>query len=172
MSDHSDNAASGTDVPSDVVTIPAEKIFEHLKLINIRLVELHTKLELISGPPSGYEINFTCGVAESSDGKNILANIYLEVLSTSSDPNSKTVVEIKPTYQCVYKSDGVNHEVLRPHGNGIAAVSAMASWPFLRDLVHSLTGRMSLPAFTMPMLIRDGDTIHLADPILPAPSSA
>lgn len=165
MAKRSGKRAAATKDAKAVAVPAAGNIFEHLKLTNVRLLEVNSKLTIAGGLPNRYEINFSCEVAASADPSVVFANVKVEVKGTSDKPDSKSEVVITAFYQCVYKADGIDRDALQPHASVIANVSAMTAWPYLRELVHSISARMSLSPFALPMMMRGPDgAISLALP--------
>lgn len=54
-------------------------------------------------------------------------------------------------YQCVYEIHDADIDDVTAHNIQIANTVVEVAWPYLRELCSSLTSRMGIPAFTLPM---------------------
>jgi preprotein translocase subunit SecB len=143
----------------------AIRVFDHLKLVNVRLIGTEAKLVIRGDKPSRYTVQFTCAVAESTTADHVHANSAVEVEGVppeGSDSQSNALV--KAEYQCVFLVEGIERSKLREHGTEIASVSAMMAWPYLRELIHSTTAKMGLSPFALPTLQRTADGLVISMP--------
>ena len=63
---------------------------------------------------------------------------------------SKIAIKIDATFTLVFKSEApINDTIFQEYKRRVLHFTV---WPFLRELTHSMTSRMGLPALTLPMI--------------------
>jgi preprotein translocase subunit SecB len=132
-----------------------QEIFEHLKLKHVRLIDLQSHLTMRGGKvPNRAKIDCSATVGPSSDG-HVHVNAVLDVEGRPAE-GGESVVNIKIHYQCVYSVIDAKLEQFAEHASEIATVGMLVLWPYFRELVQSLTSRMAIRAFTLPILAPGG----------------
>ena len=136
------------------VKVTAETVFRHLRLTNVRLVSVEASLKIVDSKlPLHAEIKMQPNAGATPSGDRINANVILEL---TARPEGETgddcsTVKINAHYQCVYEVHDAPIEQITPQGEQIANVVTLVAWPYLRELCHSITSRMGIPGFTLPM---------------------
>lgn len=127
-------------------------LFEHLHLRHIRLIDLVSHLEIRDGKiPSFAAIESAATVGQSPDGRLIVdMTLNLKGRPADAEAESSSVV-IDVHYQCVYDIADAEANQFKPFAAEIAKVGMLILWPHVRELVQSVTSRMSLPAFVLPV---------------------
>ena len=150
------------------IAAATSNVFQYLKLINVRLTSVNSQLVIRSGElPNAYEVSMQCSVGASAAGNNVHANCLVDVIGKpDGNREAESAVSIKAEYQCVFRVEDVDADALMKDGDQIAGVGALIAWPYLRELVQTLTGRMGLLPFAMPMITRTENGIEMAAPPL------
>jgi hypothetical protein len=136
--------------------IRVEKVFEHLTLTSVRLVNVTADLRILDGKvPNHAEISAVPNAGVSNDGTTVHGNVMLTVTGKpmgAVDGEDCSTVKIQAQYQCVYTPVDVAADQFMPHREAIANGIMFVVWPYLRELCYSLTGKMGIPPITMPLL--------------------
>jgi len=143
-----------------VPALTAEQIFrERLRFRTVRLIDLHSHLEMRGGKvPSQAKFSFGASVGKSPDNNvNIDTTLILEGRPEGDgEAEDSSIVSIKVHYQCVFEIiEGTFDDVLK-FDDEVAKIGMFVAWPYFRELVQSITSRMAIPAFTMPMFTAHG----------------
>jgi hypothetical protein len=129
-------------------------VFEHLTLKNVRLIELNTQLNVKDGKLPNkpvMESHVTVGPSQSSEPTILVDGfLKLEAHPEGGDEDSSTLI-IQIHYQCVYGVVDGKAEDYSDKSNQLAAGGMFVMWPHFRELIHSLTGRMTIPPIVIPM---------------------
>jgi len=137
--------------------IAADSLFEHLTLKHIRLLSAECRLDIVDGSvPATAETRTEASLKLSPEGTSILVNTKV---SLASDPAGKkdsakdsSAVSLSVTYQCVYSIVKADVEGLLKHAEMICGNGIFVSWPYIREMVRSLTGRMEIAPFSLPLI--------------------
>jgi hypothetical protein len=132
-----------------------DRIFDHLKLIVVRLVEISAKLDIRgSEPPPESSVQTRVSLGTTDDASKLLADAVLTVASPSSD-TGETLSSLKITLQlqCVYEVAGATSATIETSAERIAASSMLIMWPHFREILQSTTARMGLPPIVLPLFM-------------------
>jgi hypothetical protein len=147
--------------PSPAKLAGIQSPLERLRLKHIRLLDLTSHLEIHGGKvPVQASIQYSLGVGASADGNvHVNASLDLDGRPVEEGENS-SVVKISISYQLVYEIiDGSKVEDFSEHGAVIGTAGMFVVWPYIRELVQSLTARMSIPPLILPTFsvkVREG----------------
>lgn len=132
------------------------KVFDSLKLRHVRLVGLNTSVFITgSRTPDHAEITAQTGMGPTPDGKNLNINLEIKVEARPKglkDDCSLLLVDAK--YQCVFSLEGIKFDSLIPLSEPLCEVGMRVAWPYVRELVQTITARMSIPPVIMPILVQ------------------
>lgn len=125
-------------------------VFKHLLIKYVRLLSVESKLHIAGKTfPSVGPIEISGSLSPGPGGATMLVDTTVHLSSQEGDDSS---IDIKVIYQCVYAVVGATAEDLQSHGELICGTGMMTSWPHLREFVRSLTMRMEVPVFTLPLI--------------------
>lgn len=134
--------------PLDMAAVA--RISRRVDLVDVRLAHVLANQEG-SEEPSGPlmpEFSHQHDVVFHDSGHLVVASKYDFV----GKKGEARLAHIEATYRLSYAiagDDPVATEDLAPFAT---ANGAYHSWPFVRELLHNLTARMGLPAFTLPVM--------------------
>jgi preprotein translocase subunit SecB len=125
-------------------------------VLYVRLLNLHSHLSIKRGhPPSVAQVATQTRIGPTPDNSCIHVNILLELNGAAEGGGADdSVLKIAIEYQCVYSvHKGVSINKLLPRAKEIAAAGNMMAWPYMRELVQTITSRMQIPPFLLPILV-------------------
>lgn len=134
--------------------VTADTVFQYLRLSTVRLVNVDAKLSIIDSKlPVHADIKLLPSAGPTPNGDRINANLQLELVGRPEEKSGDDCsnVKVNALYQCVYEVHGVDIDEVTPHGVQIANIAVLVAWPYMRELCNSLTSRMGIPGFTLPM---------------------
>jgi preprotein translocase subunit SecB len=147
--------ASAAKAPTEV----SVTIFERLQLRNIRLISLVSNLQIHNGKlPTVASLESTASVGPAPDG-NLHVNMTLTLTGRPSDAaadDDASLVKIEVHYQCIYEVVEGGPEQFEKDASIIAKVGMLVLWPHIRELVQSVTSRMAIPPFILPIFAPGG----------------
>jgi len=130
----------------------AQNVFEHLRLVMVRLVDLNAKLDVRDSAPPSQKTKLTTSVSIGpADNQPFLlvdGNVVIESLADDDSPSGATV---SVHLQAVFGLEGAKAEELEHGADAIAASGMLVMWPHFREIVQSTTSRMGMPAVVLPM---------------------
>jgi hypothetical protein len=129
-------------------------IWDRLELIHVRLINLQAELEIKGGQmPDEAHTQTTFGIGPAGDSM-LHVNGFLTVLGIPKDaPESGSVMKLNAVYQCVYRITEGTAEDFKPHAEAICATGGLVMYPHMRELVQTITSRMSIIPYILPMYV-------------------
>jgi len=131
------------------------QLVSRLKLGQIRLLEAHGKLGTITAgklPDNAHqEMNLNTTLDKKKKSIQVIATYNVTAAyepSESIQEDAPIFVRGKFLLQYEYTGDGQLDRLIK----AMQATAIMNSWPFWRELVHSLTVRMGVPPFPVPLV--------------------
>jgi preprotein translocase subunit SecB len=131
------------------------KLVASLKLGQIRLLEAHGKLGNIQGGKlpgnARQEMNLQTALDQKKKAIQVIATYCLSATYESAetiDENAPIFVRGRFVLQYEYVGAGDVKSLIK----AMQPTAVMNSWPFWRELVHSLTVRMGIPPFPVPLV--------------------
>lgn len=128
-------------------------VVPRLNMRDIRLVRISAALKAVPQPQSQTVVDLKHDVKteRANDGNVFVARVQFK-LKVSTAEESGEFMGIDSVFQLWYEVDEpetVNDDELA----AFAEINAVhTAWPYLRELVHSVTGRMGLQPMTVPLL--------------------
>lgn len=124
---------------------------DYLLLRHVRLLDVEASLDIKEGRiPQEAQLQLNLSVGSASDD-----TIHVDgVLSVDAHPKDASEDEasrltLRMRYQCEYDVSASLEEI--EHRSEELVTPAMSvMWPYFRELLQSLVGRMGLPPFTLP----------------------
>lgn len=141
------------------------RVISAIELVNVRLVRANARTEIASADEAGEgaaaRISHKSKALEnvSNGAFRVLAKI--EVLVTPPDRPDHAVVEVEGAYELTYrvpKGFTASDEELRSFAEVNATFHA---WPYWREFVHAVFGRMGLPPIVLPVMRMPRSTSEL-----------
>ena len=118
---------------------------------DIRLVRLSCQLKEATDAPVDVALNSEVK-ADPLEDDVLAALVTFSLTATSAGESNHVIFEMSATFQLTYQGENVR-SIAEDKRMAFANVNAVHNaWPYLRELVQSTTGRMSLPALTVPLL--------------------
>lgn len=140
---------------TQVVKQGVATLFDKIELVHTRLLDFHSHIEIRNGEvPSEAKIqNFTeIGVNEEEDALHVNVSLTVDGRPEGGGERS-SLLQIAAQYQCVFELRNTSLTELEPYAQAIASTGTLVAWPFLRELVHSITAKMGIPPFSLPMFV-------------------
>jgi hypothetical protein len=137
-------------------TDAADSPLADLTLIHVRLIGLTTQLEIKGGKvPDKASIQAQVGVGYSPDN-TVHVDAIIQLVGRPGDAAegedcSALVMTIH--YQCVYRPEEKSAESFQDKAEEIARPAMLVMWPQIRELVQSISFRMSIPPLILPMFM-------------------
>jgi len=126
---------------------------ESLSLVEIRLLECHSKLGALrkDGLPTVGTETTGMSLRHDVDTKSVIVTVAFRLaINYDGSEDSDPALFLSARYGLHYR---VSEPTARKHLEAvIKRVALLNVWPYWRELVQSLTVRMGLPAFPMPLL--------------------
>ncbi len=137
--------------------IKSDNFFKHLRLKNIRLIDEQSHLEIRGIQlPTKAKIAAGAAVGASPDG-TIHVDVTIDVQGRPADASDdSSLVTFHALYQCVYEVTGRKVEEFQEVSDQIGQVGMLIVWPYFREMIHSVTLRMGIPPFIVPMFVPGG----------------
>jgi hypothetical protein len=132
----------------------ARKLISVVQLTEVRLIELHTtnRLNLSHEIPSvTIEPSFKATASvEGTPGKFlVLASLDLQV--KASEGENQPLVRIRAKFELRYRVPS-DYPLMRMELAAFARVNGIYNaWPYFREIVQNITGRMGLPSLILPV---------------------
>lgn len=143
----------GEQVSTDLLRKVSE-VAARVEIRDIRLVKIAASLS-DPLPESGQTIavELDHGVkADVIDSSTLLAQVRFTLAAKASIEAEKPFVEIGATFQLLYQGENIG-DIPHQSWSSFASVNAVHNaWPYLRELVQSISSRMSVPPLTVPLL--------------------
>ncbi len=137
--------------------IAADSVFEHLALKHVRLLSAECNINIVGGSvPATAETRTEATLSPGPEGTNLLVNTKVSMVSNPVDNNGgvkdNSSLSLSVTYQSVYSIVNADLESLIEHAEMICGDGMFVSWPYIREMVRSLTGRMEIQPFNLPLI--------------------
>lgn len=133
-----------------------ESVFENLTLKGIRLIKVQSELQITDGKvPIETEVEMKGSCGPSADMKAILVDGFVATISRPKEPGENpSILRIQVHYQAVYHTaENVEVESFAPRAEELCTFGMMAMWPYIRELIQSISLRMTVPAITLPIIL-------------------
>ncbi|MCK4226107.1 protein-export chaperone SecB [candidate division WOR-3 bacterium] len=125
-----------------------EKFIKGLSLRKIKIVYSEAKVDESFSPPAKVEIEEKKGYKLSEEGEFIVTHAYK--LKGIKKDKKKVGFQISVTYKLTYKSKThITDEIFDLFSK---TSLPLQTWPYFRQFVHEMSGRMGLPALTLDLL--------------------
>jgi len=125
-------------------------LVQQAELHDLRLLESVSVVSLTGAMPPEVTQTITVGSKQGNEGRSIMARITL--LLTGANADGTEGLRVGATFGLTYNFpslDGVGDEMT----NGFCRVIGLNNaWPYWREFVQSMIGRMGLPPFHVPLL--------------------
>lgn len=138
--------------PSTLKQIAA--VVPNLEVRDIRLVSLSGGLTAPPPPRSQTTVELDHQVeVEHANGANLfMIRVHFKIAATGTAEGSSEFMNLTAGFQLIYAIEdpqSVQEENLRAFGEINAVHTA---WPYFREFVHNISGRMGLMPMTVPLL--------------------
>lgn len=138
-------------VPADLMKKVSE-VIPRLEIRDIRLIGLACRLK---AAPSDHAVEVALGHEVKTDpiADNLLGvQVKFSLAAKGQAENHPEIFTLTATFQLTYEGENVR-SIEEDKRAAFANVNAVFNaWPYLRELVQSMSGRMSLPTLTVPLL--------------------
>lgn len=137
---------------SDVRT--ARNLISVVELVGVRLVDVHATTRVSSSreiPPVTIALDYKSSVSEGDEAGIFLILASIDVKIKPPDGEEKPLVRIRTKLELRYRvpSDFV---LVKKELNAFGRVNAVYNaWPYFREIVQNMTGRMDLPPLILPV---------------------
>jgi preprotein translocase subunit SecB len=139
-------------VPADMMKNVSE-VIPRLEIRDIRLIGLTCRLKAV--PPSDLAVHVDLGHEVKTDpiADNLLGvKVKFSLTVKSQAENSQDMLTLSATFQLTYEGENIRN-IEEDKRLAFANVNAVFNaWPYLRELVQSISGRMAIPALVVPLL--------------------
>ena len=125
------------------------RVSRRVQLSEVRLVKF--EVEQFSRIPGKLVPEITHDFAISSESPDLLRVACSFGFNVTS--NNVQVATSKIVYHLFYRMSGDEPADPKDLKQFAVANGSYNSWPFVRELLHSMTGRMGLPPYVLPVLI-------------------
>lgn len=150
----------------DDVRSRGARVAGHAEIRDVKATQFHGELlqEAEPGKPLSYEDSSTITFALSEDGGFLVVDLTWEmtIRQAEDDPSFKVadgerIAEILVALTSLYTIRPFDDEPDEPLSESELSAFAESSgkfalYPFVREAIHELTSRLSLPPLTLPML--------------------
>ena len=130
------------------------KVAPSVEIRDIRLVGLSAQLKG-KCPPSGSEIvlmtehNVTYDFLSDT---SLAVQVLFTLKANGPGQDGPEFFNLSASHQLTYTGDKLQH-ISADKITAFASINAVHNaWPYLRELIQSITGRMKLPPLTLPLL--------------------
>jgi preprotein translocase subunit SecB len=134
-----------------------DTLFQHLKLLHVRLTNLQANLEIRGGKnPSKAKIESGANVGISTNEKNLHINSVIDILGRPGweehdDDGSRLQIHLE--YQVVFQILNIPPREFLKFPNPLITAGMLMVWPHFRETVLSLTAKMGMPPFVLPTFV-------------------
>lgn len=132
-----------------------QKVSEVARRIEIQEIRLVEALVSMNGVPSPATAEFSAEHKVESaerDGETLTVRLGLKLSVKSPDEGSSEVVLFGAIYRLVYSSASMSEMPEEGVSHFANTNSVHNAWPYWREYVQSMAGRMGLPLLTLPLL--------------------
>jgi hypothetical protein len=137
---------------SDVRT--AKKLISVVELVGVRLIEIRASNRLSTlqeKPPVTIEHTQKASVSAGDEAGRFVVFASIDVRINATDGENQPLVRIRAKVELRYKVPP-SFPVLKKELNAFARVNAVYNaWPYFREIVQSVSGRMELPQMILPV---------------------
>lgn len=129
--------------------VAASRVARRVNLLEVRLAQLDaSRLEAAPGGELAPEFTQRHATIAHEACKIIVASFFDFTVKSLGVP----VANVRATYHLVYELDGEEAVAEDDLVHFSSANGAYHSWPFVRELLHGMTGRMGFPPYTLPVM--------------------
>jgi preprotein translocase subunit SecB len=146
------------------IKINSESVLSKLRLtlLNLRLVGSESRVGEIRQDqlPSVANQNVDFDIAMKPDltkaivRTGFILSVYYETPQADDTPPA---IYVEAHYEIAYDLEGSSEKLSDKIAHRVQVTAAMNLWPFWREFVQSMTNRMGLPAFPVPLLYANTD---------------
>ena len=128
-------------------------VSRRVQIIDVELIETSAHRRLTRGSlPDQLEISVDPHVSVEDESRNILVDVDFRLDARYADENApQEPLQIRAVFRLTYRADsleGLHNENYSAFGETNGVYSA---WPYWREYVQSVTGRMGLPGLVIPV---------------------
>jgi len=139
------------DVSSPLDESIATKLAKHVRLQDIRFLEIHAQhLTAATRAQLSFEAMFVEATWTIHGADVMVAFPFRIVIRTLDAEGTADLAELRALIRVQYVAENVDIEELR-HFVGICGY--MHAWPYLRSEIQSLTTKIGLPVLTLPLVV-------------------
>jgi hypothetical protein len=136
-------------------SITEDTIFQHLKLLHVRLLNLQANVAIQGGKtPDKAQIESGANLGIGTDGKNLHVNSVINILGRPDlESTDGSELQIHIEYQVVYQMLDIEPNEVLKFPQPLVRAGMLVIWPNFRETVLSITAKMGIPPLVLPMFV-------------------
>ncbi len=136
---------------------PAPTIIYHIKLRQVQLASVDTRSDVLADKnPDTIQLNFTSTIRQSDEIPDMLLVAMTTKVMAVFKADETSRVSLECVYNLFYRSTeplpNSKKKLPKHEANAIGTLAAFSAWPYVRELVSSMSSRMGIPALVLPSL--------------------
>lgn len=130
--------------------ILANRVAQGVELLDIQLIDISARLQPFDDwMPGDIKLGIDTKTRVRDDKSGILVLVTVDL--QSNDTDGTAALHIQATFKVLYKCEPTA-DLTEAHFNAFGELNGLVNaWPFLRELIQSITSRMGLPPLTLPV---------------------
>jgi preprotein translocase subunit SecB len=132
-----------------------QQLISKLALRHVRLITINSDLHIANNElPTETKIQFTSSLSHVAEDSTLRVDIEFSLHAEPKDSvvENPSFVKIEMHHQMLFSvNEDLNLKQIEQESEAIGATGALVVWPYIRELVHSISMRMGIPAFILPL---------------------